>query len=111
MSAIKVFEDYYALLVQSLPMDDTIFIAKLYSKHLLPGNLKSTLQSLPTSADKAAMMLDQAIEPFMKINDIIPLKKLLTIMEDSGMKNLAKSIRSALNQMHESSSSDTGELC
>ena len=96
-AALQVFQDHYVSLVQSLPLNDAMFIARLYSKRLLPGNIKATLKSLPTPADKATEFLDQVIEPSLKNDDITPLKKLLTVMEDSGLKRLAKTIRSELS--------------
>ena len=85
MSALQVLEENYVSLVTSLPMDDAIFLAKIRSKGLLPGDIKATLKSLPTPAKQATEFLDQVIEPSLKNEDIIPLKK------------LAKTIRSALD--------------
>ena len=112
MSALQVFEDNYESLVTSLPLDDAIFSAKLRSRRLLPGNLKSTIESQKTPADKATIFLDKAIEPSLKNDDITPLKKLLTVMEDSGndsLKKLAKTIRSTLDGGPSSTGSDNGE--
>ena len=112
MSALQVFEDNYETLVRSLPMDDAIFLARLYSKRLLPGNIKALLKSLPTQADKAIEFLDQAIEPSLQSNNVTPLKKLLTIMEDYGndaLKSLAKTIRSTLDSGSASAGNDKGE--
>ena len=112
MSTLQVFEDNYEALVTSLPMDDVIFIAKMRSKRLLPGDIKAKLKSLPTPATKAAEFLDQVIEPSLKNDDITPLKKLLTVMEDSGndsLKKLAKTIRSILDSGPSSTGSDNGE--
>ena len=43
-------------------MNDVYFMAELYSKKLLPGNLKTDIESLPTSAEKASKFLDIAIK-------------------------------------------------
>ena len=112
MSALQVLEENYASLVTSLPMDDAIFLAKIRSKGLLPGDIKATLKSLPTPAKQATEFLDQVIEPSLKNDDIIPLKKLLTVMEDSGidvLKKLAKTIRSALDCGPSSTGNDKGK--
>jgi len=112
MSALQVFEDNYETLVKSLPMADVIFLAKMRSKGLLPGNIKGTLKSLPTPADKAAEFLDQVIEPSLQSNNVTQLKKLLSIMEDYGndaLKSLAKTIRSALDSGSVSAGNDKGE--
>ncbi|XP_065901069.1 protein NLRC3-like isoform X2 [Dysidea avara] len=95
-ASLQVFQDHYASLVQSLPLNDATFIAKLHSKRLLPGDIKAKLKTLGTPAEKATEFLDQVIEPFLKNNDVTPLKKLLTVMEDSGLKRLTKTIRSEL---------------
>ena len=112
MSLLQVFQEHYLSLIQSLPLNDDMFIARLYSKHLLPGDIKATLKSLPTPAKKATEFLDQIIEPSLKNNDVTPFKKLLTVMEDSGndlLKKLAKTIRSALDSGQSSTGSDNGE--
>jgi len=112
MSALQVFQDNYEALVTSLPMDDVIFIAKIHSRRLLPGDIKAKLKKLDTPAEKATEFLDQMIEPFLKNDDVTPLKKLLTVMEDSGndsLKKLAKTIRSVLDSGPSSNGSDNGE--
>ena len=112
MSALQVFQDYYESLID-LPMNDAKFIAKLYTKRLLPGNLKSTIQAHQTSADKAMMLLDKVIEPSVKNNDLTSFKTLLLIMEDGDndiLKKLANDIRSSLDHLPSSCSSDHGEL-
>ena len=95
-AALQVFQDHYVSLVQSLPLSDAMFTARLYSKGLLPGDMKDTLKSQPTQAKQATEFLDQVIGPSLKNDGITPLKKLLTVMEDSGLKRLAKTIRSEL---------------
>ena len=111
MSALQVFQDYYVSLLD-LPMNDAKLIGKLYSKGLLPGNLKSTIQAQQTSADKAMMLLDKVIEPSVKNNDLTSFKTLLSIMEDGDnnvLKKLANNIRSSLDHLPSSCSSDHGE--
>ena len=83
-------------------MNDAKFIAKLYSKRLLPGNLKSTIPAQQTSADKAMMFLDQVIEPSVKNNDLASFKILLSLMEDGeddALKKLAKKIDLSLDRL------------
>jgi len=109
MSVLKVFEENYASLVESLPMDDTIFIAKLNSVHLLPGDLKSIIESEPTSASKATKLLDQEIKPSLLNNNLIPLKNLLTAMDDIGYGGL-KSLTAVMRQVVDhKTSNDNGE--
>ena len=93
-------------------MNDAKFIAKLYSKRLLPGNLKSTIKAEKTSADKAMMFLDEVIGSTVKNNDLTSFKTLLSIMEegdDEVLKKLANKIRSSLDHLPSSCSSDHGE--
>ena len=71
-------------------MDDVRFIAKLYSERLLPGNLKSELKSQKTSADKAALFLDNVIEPSVISDGGSSFDKLLNVMEDSEYEHVKK---------------------
>ena len=110
MSALQVYQDYYASLVTHLPMNEIKFIAELYSKRLLPGDLKSTIQAQQTSANRAMVFLDHVIESSVQNNDIMPFKTLLSIItEDYGdyLRKLAGDIRSSLD--HLPSISDCGE--
>ena len=78
-------------------MDDAVFIAKLFSNNLLPGDLKNQLKLLHrTSADKAVLFLDSVIEPSVTSDGGSSFDKLLNVMEDSEyqhVKELAKQIR------------------
>ena len=98
MSTNEVYERFYLKLVKELPMDD-VFIAKLYSHGLLPGDLKNKL-NLPhrTSAEKATLFLDSVIEPSVTVSGNC-FDELLNVMEDNdhqGVKELAKLIRTSL---------------
>ena len=93
----EVFQQFYSKLVETLPMDDAVFTAKLFSNNLLPGDLKNQLKLLHrTSADKAVLFLDSVIEPSVTGDDGSTFNKLLNVMEDSEyehVKQLAKQIR------------------
>ena len=83
-------------------MDDVKFIAKLFSEGLLPGNLKNQLKSQGTSADKAALFLDNVIEASVSSDGGSSFDKLLSIMEDceyEHVKELAKQIRTSLRNI------------
>ncbi|XP_065919171.1 protein NLRC5-like isoform X2 [Dysidea avara] len=100
-SISEIFLDYYPKLVELLPMDDKLFIAKLHGKKLFPGNLKAHIESLPTSAEKANKFLDAVIQPSDNNNDMTDLSLLLSVMKDSGynrVKGLAEEIMSTLEQ-------------
>ena len=111
-STFKTFQTYYEDLVQSLPMSDSIFIAKLFKNGLLPNNCKAELKSLSTSADKAARFLDDVIEPALKVDNEsgernVQFILLLSVMKQSGydnVKQLAETITSELDQSLDQSS-------
>ncbi|XP_065912961.1 uncharacterized protein [Dysidea avara] len=88
-------EKFSPQLLETLPMDDAIFIAKLRSAGLLPGNLKAEIKSLKTSADKADYFLDYVILPNISVNQT-NFHKFLKVMEESGndtLSTLAKDIK------------------
>ena len=91
-------------------MDDGVFIAKLFSNDLLPGDLKNQLKLLHRmSVDKAALFLDSVIEPSVTSDGGSSFDKLLNVMENSEyqhVKELAKQIRTSLQ---ETSNKDKGQ--
>ena len=116
MSANEVFKEFYSKLVETLPMNDALFIAKLYPCDLLPDDIKEYLQSLPTRANKAMYFLDHVIKPSVTTGIGSSFDELLNVMEDGmedgmedsehqGVKELAKLIRTSLRKR---SSSDNG---
>ena len=108
MYANEVFTTFYYQLVTSLPMDDALFRAKLFTNGLLPGDHKEHVESLPTKSDKASYFLDHVIKPSVTSDDGSSFNKLLNVMEDSdhqGVKRLAKLIRTRLRKR---SRSDNG---
>ena len=105
----ELFQQFYSKLVETLPMDDAVFVAKLFSNDLLPGDLKNQLRLVHrTSADKAVLFLDSVIEPSVTSDGGSSFDKLLHVMEDSEyqhVKELAEEIRSSLRKR---SSSNNG---
>ena len=100
MSTSQVFKQHFATLAKSLPMDDVIFVAELFSHDLLPGNHYDKVESRPTRADKAVYFLNHVIKPAL-VTDTHSFNELLNVMEDSGYSNveeLAKQIRSKLKK-------------
>ena len=82
-------------------MDDTSFITKLYEDKILPLNINSQLNVLPTQADKAAYFLDQMIKPTLDTDDSSSINKLLSIMKHCGydvVEKLACEIKSELDE-------------
>ena len=104
----EAFQQFYSKLVKTLPMDDAVFTAELFSNDLLPGDLKNQLKLVHrTSADKAVLFLDSIIEPSVTSDGGSSFDKLLHVMEDSEyqhVKELAQEIRSSL--MNRSSSNN-----
>ena len=88
-------------------MDDAVFVAKLFSNDLLPGDLKNQLKLVHrTSADKAVLFLDSVIEPSVTSDGGSSFDKLLHVMEDSEyqhVKELAEEIRTSLSRKRSSS--------
>ena len=108
MSANEAFTKIYFQLVTTLPIDDPLFRAKLFTNDLLPGDHKGHVESLATKSDKASRFLDHVIKPSVTSDDGSNFDKLLNVMEDSdhqGVRELAKLIRTSLRKR---SNSDDG---
>ena len=96
MSTGSVFQQFYAKLVKTLPMDDVLFRAELFARGLLSDNVKDHLESLSTSASKASYFLDHVISQGVTFGVGSSFDKLLGVMEESdyqGVRELAKQIR------------------
>ena len=97
----EAFDEYSEELVKCLPMNDTLFIAKLSTFNLLPGNTNDQLQALPTQADKALYFLNHVIKPALAINDTTSFENLLSAMEQCGydhVKRIACMIKSQISK-------------
>ena len=84
-----------------LPVDDTLFLAKLYSCDLLPGDLMNEIIAKETRAQKAMCFLNGKIMCDISIGDFNSFNKLLNIMEESendSLKDLAKKIKSVMQE-------------
>ena len=104
MSSIKdVFQENYPKLMRALalPMNDEYFMAELYARKLLPGNLKDTIKALSTGAEKASKFLDDVIKRSLESNDCTKFHTLLRLLmenDDDTIKKLAERIRNLLNE-------------
>ena len=101
MSTSEVFKKFYVELVTILPVDDTMFLAKLFSCDLLPGNLMNQVMAKETRADKAMCFLNGKINCDISIGDFTSFNKLLHAMKESGndsMRVLAMKIKTALKE-------------
>ena len=88
MTCKEVFDKHSEELVKCLPMNDTLFIAKLSTFNLLPGNISNQLQALPTQADKALYLLNHVIKPALDINDTSSFENLLSAIEQCGYNHV-----------------------
>ena len=109
MSSSAVFKEFYSRLVETLPMNDVIFIAKLYSCDLLPDDLKEHVESLQTEAERTMYFIDNVIKPSVTSdNGSSSFDKLLNVMESCNypcVKELANQIRASIRKR---SNSDNG---
>ena len=95
-----VYTDYYSKLIIVLPMNDPIFIAKLYASQFLPGDAKEAVAARVTRAEKATFFLDNHIKNGFDDDGSNPLfLDLLKLMEKSDdivLQSVAKEIRSKI---------------
>ena len=100
-SLLPVFKSHYSKLVKLLPMNDVFFMSELYGNDLLPGDLKTKIESLPTSFERASKFLDNVIRPSVEINDSRKFHKLLSLMkeiDDFNVRELAEKIKIKLER-------------
>ena len=98
----EAFDKYSEEMVKCLPMNDTLFIAKLSTFNLLPGNINDKLQALPTQAEKALYLLNHVIKPALAINDTASFENLLSAMEQCDydyVKRIACMIKSQISNI------------
>ena len=98
---LRTYKEYIEKLVKCLPMDDTLFITKLSTCKLLPGDTNSQLKALPTQVAKASYFLDHVIKPALEIDDTSSFDDLLSAMEHCGyahVENLAHIIKSEMSK-------------
>jgi len=99
MAHKKAYDSNVEKLMKCLPMDDTLFIAKLSVHNLLPGDTGSKVVLQVTQAEKALYFLSHVIKPALDIDDISGFNNLLLIMEDCGydhVKYLSCKIKSEI---------------
>ena len=98
MSAKNIIQKFYVELITTLPMDDSMFLAKMYSRQILTLKQKKEIQSLHTQEDKAEFFIDCVIANVsMGYNEHLDI--LLNCMEDHKdplLKGLAQKIKKDL---------------
>ena len=84
METIKrVYESFRIKLITTMPMNDVLFSSLLREQNLLPSDLGEQVQTKATRTEKATWFLDKAIEPYIYIGDVKPLRNLLaTIIKE-----------------------------
>jgi len=101
MEANATFKHFYADLVNTLVMDDPVFIAELYSHDLLPDYVKEKAKIQPTQGDKVMCFLDYVIKPSVSTSDdsnkFNELLKVMELSKHDTVKKLAKKIRASLS--------------
>ena len=101
MSTSKVFRQFYTKLVTTLPMDDKVFLAKLFAGGLLTGDLREQIDAQMTAAQKSSFFLNQTISSDISVGISTSFNMLLDVMEDSdyfSVNALAKEIKTALKE-------------
>ena len=92
--AAKVFQQFYGILVKTLPMDDSEFRAELFSRNLLHGDNQAKVQSSSiTRAEKAEIFLTNEIQPELVLDISTKFKDLLEVIQIYGQEALAKKIK------------------
>ena len=76
----KVFNNNLEKLL-TLPMNDSIFIAKLTTNGLLPEDTGRSIEAKSTLADKASYFLNYVIKPSLDIGNVNSFNTLLSVME------------------------------
>ena len=99
MTQTEVYEKYSEKIIKCLPMNDTLFIAKLFSYKLLPGDTNNQLEALSTPGKKAFYLLNHVIKPALDTDDSSSFDNLLSVMNDCDydhVRKLACEIRSQI---------------
>ena len=98
-AAAELFEHYYTGLVYSLPINDIDFMDELLKHDLLPGGVKSKLESLTVHYERSTYFLDNVIKPGLAVGNSSCFVSLLTVMKcnkHDNVKDLATKIEKEL---------------
>ena len=90
MTHKEAYDKYYENLVKCLPLGDALFIAKLSTYNLFPGDTSDQLKALSTQAAKASYFLGHVIEPALDIDSTSSFDHLLSAMEQCDYANVKK---------------------
>lgn len=81
MAYLTAYYKHVENLVNCLPMNDPLFIAKLSAQHLLPGDTENSIKAQSTTTDKSSYFLSHVIKPALRFGSISDFDKLLSIMQ------------------------------
>ena len=104
MMQSEIYGKYSEKIIKCLPMNDTHFIAELFSCKLLPGDTNNQLEALPTPSKKAHYLLNHVIKPALDTDDTSSFDKLLYVMEHCGydhVRKLACEIKSQIDKAND----------
>ena len=98
-SATELFDHYYTVLVYSLPIKDVDFMDEMLKHDLLPGGVKSKLESLTVHYERSSYFLDNGIKPGLTVGNSNCFVSLLAVMKynkHDNVKDLAMKIEQEL---------------
>ena len=96
-SATELLERYYTVLVFSLPIKDADFMDELLKHDLLPGGVKSKLESLVEVNERSSYFLDNVIKPGLAVgNSFVSLLTVMKCNKHDNVKELATKIEQEL---------------
>lgn len=96
MNTREVFQSAFPDLVRCLPINDAYFKAELKREGLFSGDLEERVNAKDTKAAGVTLFLNEAIEPFLNLEEKSqPFRKLLLVMESfsPALKKLATEIK------------------
>ena len=99
-SSTELYKRYYVALTLLLPFNDANFMDKLLKHDLLPGDVKSKLESLTVHNERSSYFLDNVIKPALVVGNNSHFVSLITIMkvsEHDNVKDLATMIEKDLD--------------
>ena len=95
-SATDLFDRYYSILVQSLPIKDVDFMEELLKNDLLPGGVKSKLESLTARFKRSSYFLVNVIKPGLAVGSFVSLLTVMKCYKHDNVKDLATRIEKEL---------------
>ena len=84
--ANEVIQKFNVELLEQLPLDNTIFLGKLYQANLIPPGEDGVIQQKPTRSDKVSYYLRNVVQPGADLF----LPELLKVMKLSGNLSVIK---------------------